>query len=98
MIRRPPRSTLFPYTTLFRSGLEAEDPLVVAETERARGVGPHVGELAPTLTVFAQDLAALVRVQQVPVGSSNERVDVEVFLRLLVLHERREGIGTELGR
>src|SRR2546422_7834933 len=26
MIRRPPRSTLFPYTTLFRSGLVAESP------------------------------------------------------------------------
>src|SRR2546430_13542223 len=26
MIRRPPRSTLFPYTTLFRSSLEAETP------------------------------------------------------------------------
>src|ERR1043165_7442507 len=25
MIRRPPRSTLFPYTTLFRSGLAAAD-------------------------------------------------------------------------
>src|SRR3712207_8306201 len=25
MIRRPPRSTLFPYTTLFRSGLERRD-------------------------------------------------------------------------
>src|SRR2546427_7679068 len=25
MIRRPPRSTLFPYTTLFRSGLERVD-------------------------------------------------------------------------
>src|SRR5437879_11173373 len=25
MIRRPPRSTLFPYTTLFRSGLLATD-------------------------------------------------------------------------
>src|SRR5688572_31203694 len=25
MIRRPPRSTLFPYTTLFRSGDEADD-------------------------------------------------------------------------
>src|SRR5438067_8299949 len=25
MIRRPPRSTLFPYTTLFRSALEVED-------------------------------------------------------------------------
>src|SRR5688572_32737767 len=31
MIRRPPRSTLFPYTTLFRS---LEDPLQVR-------VGPH---------------------------------------------------------
>src|SRR3712207_8331533 len=26
MIRRPPRSTLFPYTTLFRSGLERTGP------------------------------------------------------------------------
>src|SRR2546427_6549729 len=26
MIRRPPRSTLFPYTTLFRSAVAAEDP------------------------------------------------------------------------
>src|SRR2546426_4709272 len=25
MIRRPPRSTLFPYTTLFRSGVRGED-------------------------------------------------------------------------
>src|ERR1035438_10246594 len=27
MIRRPPRSTLFPYTTLFRSDLERDDDL-----------------------------------------------------------------------
>src|SRR3712207_7285962 len=26
MIRRPPRSTLFPYTTLFRSGRRSEHP------------------------------------------------------------------------
>src|SRR3712207_7966316 len=26
MIRRPPRSTLFPYTTLFRSDLDGEHP------------------------------------------------------------------------
>src|SRR2546427_11440916 len=32
MIRRPPRSTLFPYTTLFRSDLEAvlEDRIAIA--------------------------------------------------------------------
>src|SRR5687767_15272123 len=30
MIRRPPRSTLFPYTTLFRS-VRAQDPVGLAE-------------------------------------------------------------------
>src|SRR5688572_31172359 len=34
MIRRPPTSTLFPYTTLFRSRGELRDQL--------GGVGPHV--------------------------------------------------------
>src|SRR5260370_32632395 len=29
MIRRPPRSTLFPYTTLFRSGFEASPGAVI---------------------------------------------------------------------
>src|SRR3712207_8748858 len=29
MIRRPPRSTLFPYTTLFRSGADAADDQAV---------------------------------------------------------------------
>src|SRR5256886_7171869 len=33
MIRRPPRSTLFPYTTLFRS-LRAEDEFELPELER----------------------------------------------------------------
>src|SRR3712207_7565956 len=31
MIRRPPRSTLFPYTTLFRSGLVVLAEVVVSE-------------------------------------------------------------------
>src|SRR2546427_5888644 len=30
MIRRPPRSTLFPYTTLFRSSVEARQGPIVA--------------------------------------------------------------------
>src|SRR3712207_7771439 len=35
MIRRPPRSTLFPYTTLFRSRAREEDPEVaLADGER----------------------------------------------------------------
>src|SRR5256885_3074006 len=38
MIRRPPRSTLFPYTTLFRSQAEAENyrKLIIAMAEDVR--------------------------------------------------------------
>src|SRR3712207_8374526 len=45
MIRRPPRSTLFPYTTLFRSPL----PLVQRTRVAARGDGSEraVGGRAP---------------------------------------------------
>src|SRR3712207_9022252 len=39
MIRRPPRSTLFPYTTLFRSGAEPGE-LLPAATGPAMAPGP----------------------------------------------------------
>src|SRR5689334_23420708 len=38
MIRRPPRSTLFPYTTLFRS-LEVEQGEVLLHPRRGHGLG-----------------------------------------------------------
>src|SRR3712207_8854559 len=46
MIRRPPRSTLFPYTTLFRSAIirqtfgwhKAEDELSLTQLERLTGL------------------------------------------------------------
>src|SRR3712207_8538383 len=37
MIRRPPRSTLFPYTTLFRSGLQRALALAPGDQHRQRG-------------------------------------------------------------
>src|SRR2546427_5511649 len=53
MIRRPPRSTLFPYTTLFRSSPEqiaraASHPKVEYRCARAEGSGlpEHVADLA----------------------------------------------------
>src|SRR3712207_8935468 len=43
MIRRPPRSTLFPYTTLFRS-LEGERHLSAEEIyDRVKGEHPELG-------------------------------------------------------
>src|SRR5260370_12804083 len=42
MIRRPPRSTLFPYTTLFRSRIAARDRR--RGKRRERGRRRHLGE------------------------------------------------------
>src|SRR2546426_6388992 len=53
MIRRPPRSTLFPYTTLFRSLLEACEPRRLGSLNPLRPMGqeeiPHpYGHLQPS--------------------------------------------------
>src|SRR2546429_5191783 len=39
MIRRPPRSTLFPYTTLFRSPVAILDVRLAGQTNRACDLG-----------------------------------------------------------
>src|SRR2546426_11130495 len=38
MIRRPPRSTLFPYTTLFRSEVAGVEPAVAKRLGGGRGI------------------------------------------------------------
>src|SRR3712207_6085214 len=68
MIRRPPRSTLFPYTTLFRSGLRvSEEHVALALVAARRGlsqlreldVGHQLAQFAPRLfePVYAHDAA-----------------------------------------
>src|SRR2546427_12002750 len=48
MIRRPPRSTLFPYTTLFRSQAALQESVPVApEGERHVPAEPWPGEQLP---------------------------------------------------
>src|SRR3712207_7967542 len=48
MIRRPPRSTLFPYTTLFRSTLANG----IAYVQAALDAGLAVDDFAPRLAFF----------------------------------------------
>src|SRR2546430_13616936 len=50
MIRRPPRSTLFPYTTLFRSGA---GPAGTAGAPRGPAVPEQPERDAKVITVFA---------------------------------------------
>src|SRR3712207_7054574 len=46
MIRRPPRSTLFPYTTLFRS--QPDPPVAVIVPPRAGAVASPAADTAPS--------------------------------------------------
>src|SRR2546425_12734173 len=80
MIRRPPRSTLFPYTTLFRSGvspprrpgsaLARDAPVVLAAA---------VGAAEPTSNGAANEApavwAALLDVTEVPVNAHGDHAE-----------------------
>src|SRR3712207_7472694 len=54
MIRRPPRSTLFPYTTLFRSDLPLIDDGVTVEHLLAHrsGIGDYIDEATGEATDY----------------------------------------------
>src|SRR3712207_7335452 len=54
MIRRPPRSTLFPYTTLFRSGEEATVKRIYREGENVR-LRPENGDYEQLVLPAAAD-------------------------------------------
>src|SRR2546425_5862105 len=68
MIRRPPRSTLFPYTTLFRSLREVDERLLRCWPRRARddeiehllSAGGEIAQRSEEHTSELQSLAYLV--------------------------------------
>src|SRR3712207_7904518 len=47
MIRRPPRSTLFPYTTLFRSGGFRPSKYIGRTADSQRNTYSYIGDIAP---------------------------------------------------
>src|SRR4051794_41307687 len=75
MIRRPPRSTLFPYTTLFRS-----IPELVGELLRLDGVDPVVATLTEPLgcALRAQDRAGIDR-KSTRLNSSHPSISYALF-------------------
>src|SRR3712207_9387887 len=89
MIRRPPRSTLFPYTTLFRSHVlrTAVDVHAAAVVARQRELGGQLHLVAPSGDRLADQL--LVVPVAVDVGGVEEgHAEVERTVRS---EERRVG-------
>src|SRR5687768_18232321 len=73
MIRRPPRSTLFPYTTLFRSEAAARTlELVGIEALADRGLGELSGG-ERQMTLLAQILAGNPRVLLLDEPTNSDR-------------------------
>src|SRR2546427_12699138 len=65
MIRRPPRSTLFPYTTLFRSLLrEPPEPLAVLELDDGLLADRSLAAEAPGAIDLAARRAVVLHVEQ----------------------------------
>src|SRR5688572_31124742 len=81
MIRRPPRSTLFPYTTLFRSAVRPVDKGELAPPAQPALVGDP---LQPVLALPQLPVAAAVAVHQpdrksTRLNSSHSQISYAVF-------------------
>src|SRR5688572_31639443 len=75
MIRRPPRSTLFPYTTLFRS----LTPLPVLLTEMEPSVAQKKRFLAKSTAPQSRELLAAIDGQSTRLDSSHSQKSYSVF-------------------
>src|SRR2546426_8572108 len=76
MIRRPPRSTLFPYTTLFRSLQEAADEFL-----RAKGHPPQL--LRAVVPITKGDLAVFEGFQAAVGDRDSKDIAAQVIQDLL---------------
>src|SRR5256885_12232164 len=87
MIRRPPRSTLFPYTTLFRSEM-----FVGVGASRARDMFEQAKKNAPCI-IFIDEIDAVGRHRGAGLGGGNDERE-QTLNQLLV--ERSEEHTSEL--
>src|SRR3712207_8893218 len=85
MIRRPPRSTLFPYTTLFRSSLVGAVPLALAyaafprlavvDEEEARVLTAQVFRMGMTAALLTAGVLGLLTPAAVPLDRKSTRLN-----------------------
>src|SRR2546425_5803682 len=73
MIRRPPRSTLFPYTTLFRSGQFVPPPGLLKLVSRARRPGYNGFVVQVPLQVGRQSVGRLVAARAILLQALHHR-------------------------
>src|SRR5256885_13289720 len=84
MIRRPPRSTLFPYTTLFRSLPRTHFGLIIPSCDRT-GKLLHFEDLRASTCFHLHDEAFVGRIHQVYQTTNRDRKSTRLNSSHLVI-------------
>src|SRR5689334_24280345 len=82
MLRRPPRSTLFPYTTLFRSLVAVGRPADGRRGDHADAVHPHLAGRADLAADDLGDLGQLGRIDA-PIRSEEHTSELQSQFHLV---------------
>src|SRR5437764_3244632 len=90
MIRRPPRSTLFPYTTLFRSGCAATFPLDAERTCAGAAAGAGVGVRFATSVRCIERVGGLIGRNRSEEHTSELQSPMYLVCRLLLEKKKKE--------
>src|SRR2546430_4465227 len=98
MIRRPPRSTLFPYTTLFRSaglriGYGIGDPELISELEKIRQPF-NINALAQAAALAALDDTAHVEKTRRSEEHTSELQSQSNLVCRLLLEKKKDRVTT----
>src|SRR5258707_11476801 len=78
MIRRPPRSTLFPYTTLFRSGY-VKLQVKGGQANPAPPIGPALGSKGINIMEFCKQFNDIEDRKSTRLNSSHANISYAVF-------------------
>src|SRR2546427_12341445 len=92
MIRRPPRSTLFPYTTLFRSDLASSDMMTMETTKRVWQARLDPRRNTPSIGIYShvRDRWGIFHAQPFVLNERQAGVAIEGVIRQERLETRSE--------
>src|SRR5687768_17783192 len=100
MIRRPPRSTLFPYTTLFRSMVRRRGGPAAATATATLASDPRFDQLAHAVNSIAEEVERIGEGQRFRSEEHTSELQSRLHLvcRLLLEKKKKEKVQTQCQR